>query len=98
MRGHNECFGSLHNGNFMRELELIVQFGPFLSKHIAQYGHSGRGKVSYLSSTTYYEVIHIMKNKIIKTIINEVKDAKYFSIIVDSTPDISHTDQTIFDI
>lgn len=93
MRGHNECFGSLHNGNFMRELELIAQFDPFLSKHIAQYRNSGRGKVSYLSSTTYYEVIHIMKNKIMKTIINEVKNAKYFSIVVDSTPDISHTDQ-----
>ncbi|KAL4082575.1 hypothetical protein QTP88_027605 [Uroleucon formosanum] len=93
MRGHNECFGSLHNGNFMRELELIAQFDHFLSKHIAQYRNSGRGKVSYLSSTTYYEVIHIMKNKIMKTIINEVKNAKYFSIVVDSTPDISHTDQ-----
>jgi hypothetical protein len=36
MRGHKEYFGSLHNGNFMRELELIAQFDPFLLKHIAQ--------------------------------------------------------------
>lgn len=77
----------------MREVELIAQFDPFLSKHIAQYGNSGRGKVSYLSSTTYYEVVHITKNKIMKTIIDEVKNAKYFSIVVDSTPDISYNDQ-----
>ncbi|XP_022162488.1 uncharacterized protein LOC111028241 [Myzus persicae] len=42
IRGLNECFGSLHNGNCMREVELIAQFDPFLSKHIAQYGNSGR--------------------------------------------------------
>lgn len=93
MRGHDEHFGSLHNGNFMRELELIAQFDPFLSKHIAQYGNTGKGNVSYLSFTTYYEFVQLMGNKIVKTIVNQVKEAKYFSTVVDSTPDISHIDQ-----
>lgn len=37
-----------------------------------------------------------MGEKVKKTIVNEVKNAKYFSIIVDSTPDISHTEQLAF--
>lgn len=40
--------------------------------------------------------VEIMGEKIKKTIANEIKNAKYFSIIVDSTPDISHTDQLAF--
>jgi hypothetical protein len=41
-RGHDEKLGSLHNGNYLMTLELIAEFDPFLSKHIAQYG--GKGK------------------------------------------------------
>lgn len=37
-----------------------------------------------------------MAKKVRETIIAEVKKAKYYSIIVDSTPDISHVDQLAF--
>lgn len=37
-----------------------------------------------------------MAEKVINTIIEEVKISKYFSISIDSTPDISHTDQLAF--
>ena len=37
-----------------------------------------------------------MGNKVLEAIVNEVKKAKYFSFIADSTPDISHTDQLTF--
>lgn len=33
-----------------------------------------------------------MGSKVLKLIVNEIIEAKYFSITVDSTPDISHTD------
>ena len=35
----------------------------------------------------------ILAEQVKSTIINEIKNAKYFSISVDSTPDISHVDQ-----
>ena len=37
-----------------------------------------------------------MSEKVLKCIIGEVKSAKYFSVIIDSTPDITHLDQLCF--
>lgn len=95
-RGHDEKFDSLHNGNYLMSLELIAEFDPFLSKHIAQYGSKGKGCTNYLSSTICDEFIELMANKILTQIKDEIKLSKYYSIIVDSTPDISHIDQLTF--
>jgi hypothetical protein len=95
-RGHDEKLGSLHNGNYLMTLELIAEFDPFLSKHIAQYDGKGKGCTNYLSSTICNEFIELMASKILTQIKDEIKISKYYSIIVDSTPDISHIDQLIF--
>ncbi|KAF0694297.1 zinc finger MYM-type protein 1-like, partial [Aphis craccivora] len=92
-RGNNSEFGSVHNGNYMGCLELIAQFDPFLCEHIAKYGNKGRGNVSYLSSIICDEFIQLMNNSVADKIVYEINESKYFSIIVDSTPDISKTDQ-----
>lgn len=92
-RGDDERFGSSTNGNFMSILELLSKFDPFLSEHIAKFGSCGRGVASYLSKTTCEQVIQLMGKKVEKTILDEIKKAKYFAISVDSTPDLSHVDQ-----
>lgn len=46
-----------------------------------------------MSSTICEEVIEIVGNKIQKVIVKEIQEAKYFSLSVDSTTDISHIDQ-----
>ena len=92
-RGDDEVVGSPHNGNFLGCLELISRFDPLLSEHLARYGNKGRGNTSYLSSTVCDEFIQLMAEKVLHAIVKEVKDGKYFSIIVDSTPDITHVDQ-----
>ncbi|XP_029766515.1 zinc finger MYM-type protein 1-like [Terrapene carolina triunguis] len=91
-----EKSGSPYNGNYMMALELVAEFDPFLASHIARYGNEGRGNVSYLSSYTCNEFITLMASNVISNIIKEVKEAKYFSISIDSTPDISHVDQLAF--
>jgi hypothetical protein len=95
-RGESEQFGSCNNGNFMGIMELLAQFDPFLASHISKFGNPGKGKVSYLSPTTFNEFIHLMAIKVISQIVREVKAAKYNAISVDSTPDISHVDQLTF--
>ncbi len=50
------------------------------------------GSRSYLSKTIYEELITIMSEKVKSGIIKEAKAAKYYSKIVDSSPDISHVD------
>jgi hypothetical protein len=95
-RGKNEQFGSNKNGNFMMCLELIAEFDPFMSNHKHAYGNPGRGKTSYLSSTICEEFISLIAKKALSVIIDEVNRSKYFSIVVDSTPDISHVDELSF--
>lgn len=95
-RGHDERFGSTHNGNYMMCLELLAEFDPFLANHIATRGNPGKGNTSYLSSTICDEFINLMAKHVTNKIVNEIKQCKYFSIVVDSTPDISHVDQLSF--
>ena len=92
-RGDDQVIGSKHNGNFLGIVELIAQFDPFLDNHLKEYGNAGQGTPSYLSSTIVEELIQLMAVKVRSTIISEIKQAKYFSVSVDSTPDISHVDQ-----
>jgi len=95
-RGDNEMLGSQNNGNYLGCLELISEFDPFLADHIQNYGSRGKGSTSYLSANICNEFINIMGEKVLTTIISEIKAAKYYSISVDSTPDLSHVDQLTF--
>ncbi|XP_050528028.1 uncharacterized protein LOC126898124 [Daktulosphaira vitifoliae] len=69
---------------------------PFINEHIKNYANKGSDSTSYLSKIIYEEVIELMAKKVRETIIVEVKKAKYYCIIVDYTPDISHVDQIDF--
>ena len=74
-------------------LSLTLQYDPFLAENFVKYGNLGSGNTSYLSKTIYKELIHLMGKEVFSFIVIEMKDRKYFSLSVDSTPDVSHTDQ-----
>lgn len=61
-----------------------------------KYGNKGRGTTSYLSNTICKEFIELIRQRVQAEIILQVQSAKYFSIIVDSTPDLAHVDQLTF--
>lgn len=81
------------NGNFLSSLEFLSEFDPFLAGHLQKYGNTGSGHVNYLSSAICNEFINLLAKEVKNLITAELQTAKYFSIIVDSTPDISHVDQ-----
>lgn len=95
-RGDNELLGSSSNGNYLGLMELIAEFDPFLKEHLEKYGQKGRGTTSYLSSTVCDELMCLMAEKVKRKIASELQHAQYFSLITDSTPDMSHTDQLTF--
>ncbi|OCT77182.1 hypothetical protein XELAEV_18032378mg [Xenopus laevis] len=72
------------------------QIDSELKKRIEKFGNAGKGKPSYRSSTTCLEFIELMGEHEVGNIINKIKIAKYFSIIVNSTLHVAHTDQLTF--
>lgn len=95
-RGDNETLGSPNNGNYLGCMDLLGEFDPFLADHLKKFGNPGKGHISYLSANICNEFIDLMGKQVLFKIITEVKLAKYFSISVDSTPDVSHVDQLTF--
>lgn len=95
-RGKDEILGSKLNGNYLGLLELLSQYDPILRQHIKKYGAKGTGSVSYLSSTICNEFIQILADFVLREIVNQIHQSKYYSISVDSTPDITHVDQLTF--
>jgi hypothetical protein len=92
-RGTDETVGSSNNGNYLGVLELISKFDPFLAQHINEHANQGRGHTSYLSKNICEEFIAVMATKVLSTIVAEIVASRYFSVSVDSTPDMSNIDQ-----
>lgn len=81
------------NGNVLSSLEFLSEFDPFLAGHLQKYGNSGSGHVSYLSTAICSEFINLLAKEVTNFMTKELETAKYFAIIVDSTPNVSHIDQ-----
>lgn len=89
LRGHKEKIHEINPGNFLREIKLLADFDPILRELI----HNDKQKVKYLSPLVQNEIIQILSAAVRKQICNEVQKVKYYSIIMDSTTDISKIEQ-----
>lgn len=63
------------------------KFDPFLQQHLSKLAEKGTGKVSYMSKTICEEIVKLMGAKVHNHTIMEIREAKHYSIILDSTPD-----------
>lgn len=92
-RGSNNHFGNPNNGNYLGILELLSEYDVLLENHIKRYAKKGKGHASYLSANIANEFIHILADEVRAVFIRDVQKSKYYSLIIDSTPDVNHKDQ-----
>uniref|UniRef100_H3A162 DUF4371 domain-containing protein n=1 Tax=Latimeria chalumnae TaxID=7897 RepID=H3A162_LATCH len=88
-RGHREVLGHANSGNFLSIVELLAMYDPMLKQVISM----PSGSILYLSHNIQDELIEILSKHIEGNIVEEIKAAPFFSIIVDTTQDILKTDQ-----
>jgi len=79
-------------GNFLATIRLLAKYDVILAEHL-QSAKDKPKSVTYLSNRVQNEIIDLLGETIKKKIISEIKDAKYFTIMLDSTPDIGHEEQ-----
>uniref|UniRef100_H3A5Y3 DUF4371 domain-containing protein n=1 Tax=Latimeria chalumnae TaxID=7897 RepID=H3A5Y3_LATCH len=88
-RGHREVLGHANSGNFLLIMELLAKYDPVLKQLVSM----PSGSIRYLSHTIQDELIEILSKRIEGNIVEEIKAAPFFSVIMDTTQNISKTDQ-----
>lgn len=94
-RGQESKLYVNNNGNFLKCIEMISKFDPVMAEHIRRVTSDSHYKnmPSYLGDKIQNEIISILGTELQNSILSLCKQNKYFSIILDCTPDISHVEQ-----
>lgn len=91
-RGSSDLLYKHNNGNFLKIIELMALYDPIMSEHVRRTINT-KNKTHYLGKDIQNEIINLISGAIKKRILDMLKKAKYYSIILDCTPDLSHTEQ-----
>ena len=100
LRVESQKIGDQNNGNFLGLIELLSHWDPILHEHVDKVRESQekytRLQVHYLSADSQNEFISQCSELVLKHIILQREQAKYFSIMVDATPVSAHVEQTTY--
>ena len=81
-----------NNGNFLGLVELLGKYDSCLEDHLRRI-KSEEIRDHYLGKRIQNEVINLIGDAALKKIVNNVRNSKYYSIILDCTPDAGHQEQ-----
>lgn len=91
-RGHRENIYSNESsprGDFLSIVELLAKYDPVLQELL----NKPNGQTKYLSPKIQNELIAVLVQKVEKALINEIITAAFYSIMFDTTQDVSKTDR-----
>ncbi|XP_039605553.1 uncharacterized protein LOC120526452 [Polypterus senegalus] len=77
---------------FLGKWNCLAKFDPCMQEHVRRITDNEIHD-HHLGKNVQNEIIHLMGNATLEKIISHIHKAKYFSIILDCTPDISHEEQ-----
>ena len=99
-RGSTSAVGDPDNGLFLGSLELIGNHDSIINDHLDRVRkHQERGErmqAHYLSWQSQNEFINLCAKKVLKEILSKIDNSYYYGLMVDGTPDVSHTEQLTF--
>ena len=90
-RGTSEHIGpeGAFGGRFLSAINLLATYDPVLKELLEQKERTTK----YLSPLIQNELIELLSSIVRNKILDEVRDAPFFSIVLDTTPDITRIDQ-----
>ena len=90
-RGHRESVGEAvcEGGNFLGIVMMQARFDPFLREIINSPTH----QVRYLCASIQNEIIDLLATATRKSLIKKIQRSPFYSIMMDTTSDISRIDQ-----
>lgn len=91
-RGSSDAIYENNNGVFLKFVECFGLYDPVIKEHLRRIT-SKKTNVHYLSKDIQNELIELLAQKTKNKIIEMAKNAEFFSVIMDTTPDISHKEQ-----
>ncbi|CAH2293510.1 zinc finger MYM-type 1-like [Pelobates cultripes] len=91
-RGSSDTLYSENNGNYLKLVEMMATFDSVMQSHLKKIQNSEIHQ-HYLGKDIQNELIGLISKEIRRRILRLLKDAKYYSIILDCTPDITLVEQ-----
>jgi hypothetical protein len=86
-REHNNK--ELNRGDFLAVIDLSAKYDPVLEQLLEK----PKGIITHLSPKIHNEIIALLAESIKSEIVVELKEAPFFSIIMETTQDVSKIDQ-----
>ena len=88
-RGHRKESESGNRGNFLSVIELLSKYDPLLEDLLSK----PEGSVKYLHHKHQDEIINLLAKQVRAKIVDQIQCRPFFTIITDTTQDVSKTDQ-----